>query len=203
VGVAVIAGLVIAAVFEATAPRIAANRAEKLAAAMALMLPRVHSWKEYALDDANRLVPAAADQPATIYAVYDADGALLGFTIKAQVMGYQDRILALYGYDPFAANVVGLEILASLETPGLGSRIATDAKFRANFRALDVSLDRSGQRLANPILVVPEGSRRQPWEIDAITGATVSSRAIGKLLNTSATSTLPVIHQNLPRLRDG
>lgn len=203
VGVAILAGLAIAGVFEATAPTIAANRAEKLADAIALMLPSLHTWAEYTLDDADGLVPATASQPAMIYAVYDAQSALLGFAIKAGAMGYQDRIQALYGYDPFAQSVVGLEILASLETPGLGSRIATDSRFRANFKALDVSLDPFGQGLDNPIVVVPDGTREQPWEIDAITGATVSSRAIGNLLNTSATRTLPIIQSNLAKLQDG
>jgi len=203
VGAAILAGLLIASVFEATAPSIAANRAAKLADAIATMLPSQQALIGYALDDAGRLVSATASQPATIYAVYDTREALLGFAIKADGMGYQDRIQALYGYDPFTQRVVGLEILASLETPGLGSRIATDAGFHANFKALDVALDAAGRRLEHPLVVVPQGTREQPWEIDGITGATVSSRAIGRLLNRSTAVTLPVIQTNLKRLQDG
>jgi len=203
VGAAILAAFAVAGVFEATGPRIAANRAEKLADAITLILPKAQAWTAYTLGDADQLVPAATSQAAAIFAVYDAQGALLGIAIKAEAMGYQDRIQALYGYDPFTQQVVGLKILASLETPGLGSRIATDARFGANFTALDVKLDPSGQRLDNPLVVVANGTRARPWEIDAITGATVSSRAIGRLLNTSAAHTLPIIQSNLSRLRDG
>ena len=36
--------------------------------------------------------------------------------------------------------MIGLQVLSSNETPGLGDRISKDAAFRKNFEALDASL---------------------------------------------------------------
>lgn len=203
VGTAMVAGLAIAGVFEATAPTIAANRAARLEAAISRVLPGASTWNRYALDNTGHLVQPDANIPATIYEARDDEGNHLGYAIRAHVMGYQDRIEAIYGYDPITDTVVGLEILASLETPGLGSRIATDAQFRANFEALDVSLDVTGTALVHAVTVVQAGKPPQPWEINAITGATVSSRAVARLFNESAARALPAIHSHRQTLDDG
>jgi electron transport complex protein RnfG len=41
------------------------------------------------------------------------------------------------------------------------------------------------------------------WEIDAISGATISSRAVGKLIGTSVQDVLPVVRKNLERIERG
>jgi electron transport complex protein RnfG len=87
------------------------------------------------------------------------------------------------------------------ETPGIGDKIYTDAAFLANFEALDARLDASGTALANPIRVVKHGSKRKPWEIDAISGATVTSKAVGRGINDSAQRLLPRLAPNLDQLR--
>ncbi|HID07807.1 MAG TPA: FMN-binding protein, partial [Armatimonadetes bacterium] len=69
------------------------------------------------------------------------------------------------------------------ETPGLGDKIITDKKFQKNFEALDAKLNKNGTALANAIVTVKAGSKKHDWQIDAISGATISSRAIGKALD--------------------
>ena len=44
-------------------------------------------------------------------------------------MGYQDVIRVLYGYSFAEEAVVGIRVLESKETPGLGTRIETDPDF--------------------------------------------------------------------------
>jgi electron transport complex protein RnfG len=48
-------------------------------------------------------------------------------------------------------------------------------------------------KLLNEIITVKHGTKKHPWEIDAISGATVSSKAIGKMLNNSAKKQFPRI----------
>jgi electron transport complex protein RnfG len=50
---------------------------------------------------------------------------------------------------------------------------------------------------------VKHGAKRNPWEIDAISGATVSSRAIGRALDKSVAAVGPVIARNLDRIKRG
>jgi len=81
--------------------------------------------------------------------------------------------------------------LESKETPGLGDKIDKDPLFLKNFEALDVKLSSPKLNIINDIEVVKRGSKQHPWQIDAITGATISSKAIGKILQESNKSNLP------------
>ena len=58
-----------------------------------------------------------------VHAGYDETGRLVGLALPARAMGYQDQIHALYGYSPEQEAIVGLRVLESRETPGLGDRI--------------------------------------------------------------------------------
>ena len=134
------------------------------------------------------------DPQATVHAGYDAMGELLGIAIPAQGMGYQDVIRILYGYSPAEEAIVGMQVLASKETPGLGDKIEKDPAFLANFRALDVALAADGQSLAQPVSVVKSGAKTSPWQIDGITGATISSKAIGNMLRHSTAYWVPRLY---------
>jgi Na+-translocating ferredoxin:NAD+ oxidoreductase RnfG subunit len=65
------------------------------------------------------------------------------------------------------------------ETPGIGDKIITDEAFLKNFEALDVKLAADMKALANAVKVVKHGTKQNAWEIDAISGATVTSKAVG------------------------
>jgi electron transport complex protein RnfG len=113
-------------------------------------------------------VADAADPDPAVYAGYGAGGALVGYAIPAAGAGYQDTIRLIYGFDPAARRVVGMQILESRETPGLGDRIFKDLGFVAQFRDLAVE---------PPVELVKDGATA-PHEVDAITGATISSAAV-------------------------
>lgn len=130
-----------------------------------------------------------------VHAGYDESGSLVGVAIQAQGMGYQDVIRILYGYDPASDAIIGMQVLASKETPGLGDKIEKDPAFLANFEALDVKLAPDGQSLQHPIEAVKGGQKSQPWQIDGITGATISSKAIAGMLRESSARWVPIIHR--------
>ena len=115
-------------------------------------------------------------------------------------MGYADIIRILYGYDHVNEIVTGITVLESKETPGLGDKIEKDEAFLANFEALDVKLNASGDALANMVVPVKNGEKTNAWEVDGITGATISSRAIANIIGESSNIVLPVIRKNLDKL---
>ena len=64
-------------------------------------------------------------------------GAVAAAAVPAAGPGFQDTIALLYGYQPAEQRVVGMEVLESRETPGLGDKIFKDAEFVAEFDAPD------------------------------------------------------------------
>jgi electron transport complex protein RnfG len=118
-------------------------------------------------------VEAPAKGEKAIYAAYDSTGAFVGFAIPSEGPGFQDTIQLIYGFKTTDRKIVGMQVLDSRETPGLGDKILKDEKFLAEFHALTVT----------PEVVAIKGQGTNPNEVDAITGATISSKAIVKIIN--------------------
>jgi len=137
------------------------------------------------------------EHPDVVFAGYDSRGTLVGVAVEAQRMGYQDVIRLVYGYSPADEAIIGVRVLESRETPGLGDRIETDSKFQQNFQQLSVALDPQQAKLAHPIEFVSAGTKTQPWQIDGISGATISSRAIAEMLRESTEKWVPRIRNRL------
>jgi len=203
VGVGFACGLLIVSAFVATRPIIERNRAEALRRAILEVLPAASSHASFVWHDDGRYVRSDGAGDASVHAGYDPEGRLVGLAVEAAGMGYQDVISVLYGYAFERDAIVGLRVLESRETPGLGDRIETDPAFRANFAALDVALDASGAALAHPIEAVKQGAKQHPWQIDGITGATISSKAIADVLARSAAREVPRIRRRLPDFEGG
>ncbi len=187
-----LSGLIIVAVYEATLPTITAYKAKVLREAVFKVLPGIDSLRRLAYRD-DRLVAVATeskDQDA-VFGGYDANGKLVGFAIPSAGPGFQDTIRLLYGYLPGRRKVVGMEILESRETPGLGDKIYKDADFVANFQ--DLSIDPE-------IVTVKKGRRSAPNEVDAITGATISSKAVVRIINQGNQRWLPRLIAVAPAL---
>lgn len=193
VGIGALCALVIVGVFQGTAARIADNQARFLADAIGDVLPVTVDTLAVDTDEAGRLV--VVDQPTVlpVFLAYDANGNLAGAVLTGIGMGYQDNIRVLYSYSFERQAIVGFKILDSKETPGLGDRVEIEPHFIANFEALDARLNENGDGLANPIITVKQGEKTDPWQIDGITGATITSEAIGDILNDSANQWIPVL----------
>ncbi len=131
-----------------------------------------------------------------VFMGYNADGELVGAVVTAQGMGYQDNIRVLYAYSFELDAIVGFKVLDSKETPGLGDRIEKEPHFLANFEKLDATLTLDGDALLHPIVTVKQGKKTDAWQLDGITGATITSEAIGEILNDSANTWAPVLEKN-------
>jgi electron transport complex protein RnfG len=90
-------------------------------------------------------------------------GEVVGHVLAASIQGYGGPIQSFVGLDPSNA-VTGVRILTQSETPGLGARI-TEEKFLKQFRGL--ALEAVALRRDDPA-----------GKVDAITAATISSRAV-------------------------
>jgi electron transport complex protein RnfG len=193
VGLAAACALLLALVFERTAPIIARNKAQALERALFRVLPAATRYQ--ALRWTDRFEAATDPAQAVAFAAYGEDDRLVGFAVPARGPGYQDTIVLLYGYDPRRQAIIGMTILDSRETPGLGDRVGFDAGFLRNFVQLDAALGADGATLLHAIESVPAGKKTQPWQIDSLSGATVSSRAVAAIIRASAALWVPRLYR--------
>jgi electron transport complex protein RnfG len=168
-------GLAVVGAYLLTQPRIERNRSEALEAAIFRVLDGARSRRAFVLRDREivALEPGAPAGADVVYAGYDAQDALVGFAIPAEGAGFQDTIKLIYGMQPGSGRMVGMEVLESRETPGLGDKIQKDTHFLSRFRDLNVS----------PTIALVKGAPGHDNEVDAISGATISSKAVVRILN--------------------
>jgi Na+-translocating ferredoxin:NAD+ oxidoreductase subunit G len=171
-----LSGLLLATTYAVTLPTIEANAAEALRQAVFQVVPGTVSMQKLVLQGERFVLADGSEAKAAIavYAAYGFDGHFLGYAIPGQGPGFQDTIKLLYGYDPAKQIVVGMQVLDSRETPGLGDKILKDPAFAAEFSTLAALPE---------IVVVKHGTGVKPNEVDGITGATISSKAVVRILN--------------------
>lgn len=199
VGIGVFCALLIVLVYEGTKERIDRLRAEALEKAVFKVLPGISSTRMFLLGADGNFTPVEAPDgkhPA-VYAGYDAAGEFIGVAIEARGQGYADVIRILYGYRPHSQSIVGFYVLESKETPGLGDKIEKDENFLANFKALSAKLDAESTRIQNKVTPVKQGGKTKTWEVEGITGATISSRAIGHIIGESTSDMVPLIYNQI------
>lgn len=182
-----LSGLALVTAYQLTLPTIEANKAAALRRAVFLVLPGSTQMQRLAWRG-ETLVPAPDVQPGeeAVYAAYDSTGTFVGYAIPAEGPGFQDTISLLFGLVPgesavIDGHIVGMQILESRETPGLGDKIFKDAAFQKNFDHLAIK----------PDVVLVKENPENPNEVDAITGATISSRAVVKIINSGLQEWVP------------
>ena len=200
-GVATLSGILVVLVFKLTAPIIEQNQREAIERAIFQVVPGAVSQVGFVVQGDGFKQAEEGDAGELVYAAYDAEGTLKGLALQAAQQGYQDVIKMLYGFDPGCQCITGLKILKMTETPGLGDKIAFDPGFLKNFQALDAALNAAGDALANAIVAVKAGSKTEAWQIDSISGATVSSVAVAKGLDKASQRLLPIVMRDLDLLR--
>ena len=200
--VATICGILIVSAYEGTLDAVTANKKIALERAVFKVIPGASQVSEYWASPAG-VAPAAGPAPeggVKFYVAYDAAGQMKGIAAEGAGKGYADVVRIMYAYDPGKQAITGIGVISMRETPGIGDKIYTDQAFLKNFVALDVRLGADLKALANTVKVVKHGTKQNPWEIDAIAGATVTSKAIGKGINDSAQKLLPLLVPNLDKL---
>ncbi|MCB9320494.1 MAG: FMN-binding protein [Lewinellaceae bacterium] len=168
-----LSGLVLVSSYLWTKPTIDANKAEAQRQAIFQVLPGTADYETLALQDGQLVV---SDEPGqeVVFLGRDSSQAFTGFAITGEEPGFSDIVTVICGYEPVEKAIIGYQVLDCKETPGLGDKIIRNEGFLANFKHLTVDPG---------IILVKNGTRKQPNEVDGITGATISSRTVVKLLN--------------------
>lgn len=108
--------------------------------------------------------------PYTCTEAYDENGKTIGYVLVTASTGYGGKISTMTGIDT-EGKVTGIEFLEIGETVGLGMN-ATKPTFKEQFKGLvsGISVNKNA----------PSGN-----EIKALTGATITSKAVTKGVNTA------------------
>lgn len=203
--VAAVCGLVIVGAYQLTLDAVTANRRAALERSVFKVIPAATSLVEYHALARGGVAPATPGEspPGALrfFAAYDAAGHLAGIAAEGVAKGYADNVRVLFGYQPGCQCISGLGVVSLRETPGIGDKILTDKAFLANFGALDARLNAELSALANEIRTVKHGTKRDAWQVDAISGATITSRAVGKAVNDSAQALLPRLVPEIEKVR--
>ncbi len=107
-----------------------------------------------------------------IYKIFNKRERILGYAFIAVGKGYQDDIVMMVGLNRSLDKIEGMEVLQSLETPGLGGKIM-ETGFKSQFKGLATSSD----------IIYINSVPKTDGEIQAITGATISTRSVVRILN--------------------
>jgi len=96
-----------------------------------------------------------------------------GVALVLKGSGFWGPISLVVGIAPDDYSIKGVEILEQLETPGLGARIE-ESGFRDQFK---------GKHFDRNIVVQIKGRAPGANDVSAITGATLTSKSIEKIIN--------------------
>ena len=172
------AGLLVVAVYRATLPAIQRYAAAKVDGAVREVLKAPARWDTlYLVKDALMAkAPAGVDATALprAYVGRDESGKRIGIAVVGEGPGFQEIMQLMIGFDPATGALIGIKVLDEKETPGLGDKIEVDPGFMAQFAS----------RIA-PVIGVKGRAGAPPNQVQTITGATISSRAVIKVVNTT------------------
>jgi electron transport complex protein RnfG len=153
-----------------TGPRIEAYRLEQLKLAIAEVLPSHESYDEINGGGMTLYVGKNSSDPEPVGVAFEAIG-----------NGFQGKISIMVGISIDFQKINAIKILEQLETPGLGTKIIIDPSNKAD----QFWFPNQFKNLASipQIEVVKNIKPSKPNEIQAITGATISSVAVATILN--------------------
>ena len=132
--------------------------------------PAIRSIFEGASNDpiADRFTIKDGEVDRTVF-VAVLDGEPRGVALETSGKGYGGDVGLMVGIDVKDDKLIGVGVTTHAETPGMGAKAKSDPSFVAQYEGL--SLDQ-------PIAVSQDGG-----SISAISGATITSRAVSKAAN--------------------
>lgn len=159
-----------------TLPNITASNLAKTNAALAAVYPEIDE-ANFASDEievSDDIAAAASAYSATVtnvYAITDG-GAEAGYAVQLDVSGSQSTISMVVGLDT-EGTVTGVSVIKSGETSGIGDKVTGNKPLPSGVGVLDQF---QGKSAADQPLKVG-------GNVDAISGATVSSKGITNGVN--------------------
>ena len=105
---------------------------------------------------------------------------IIGYAFPVGGPGFWGPVYGMVAVDSRASGILGAAFHKHTETPGLGGRIS-EPWFTEQFTGLNLFYPVTGDKKI--FYLKPEGTGQRPNELDAITGATGTSRAVEAFLN--------------------
>lgn len=178
--VGIISGAALVGVYQYTHPLIEKNKEEALQRAIFEVLPEAKDYDVITYNTVTKEVllrekdyRSTTEKEKVVYRGLDSSGALIGYALEGEGAGYQGEIKIMIGIDPGLNNTIGIEILESVETPGLGAKI-TSPWFKDQFNNL---------KILPLVELIKNKLPFKPNQVQAITGATISSQAVVDIVN--------------------
>ena len=172
-----LAGLLIVTAYQVTLPRIEHHKAEVVREAVQEVLGGASTFDTLYLYNGTlaKRLPAGTSSKGleTIYLGHDAEGKRVGFAVSGTQNGFQDPVTVMFGYDAAARKLIAMKVISNKETPGLGDKIVSDTSFVNAFVGVSA-----------PVNGVKKGRGKATGsDVLLITGATISSRAVIRIIN--------------------
>jgi electron transport complex protein RnfG len=181
-----LSGWLVVSVYRLTLPAVERHAAEREREAVYEVLKAPARWDTlYLVNNAlTRAAPSGPELARTpkAFVGYDATGKRLGVAITGAEPGFQEIVTLMIGFDPASGTLTGFKILDQKETPGLGDKVEHDSTFGGQFTG----------RLA-PLVGVRGRPGTGPNEVQTITGATISSRAVIRIVNNAVARWQPLL----------
>lgn len=165
-----IAAIALALTYDSTLDQILAQRKAINEQARKEVLPYAQEFKPIDEDILSQVI-SENDTIREIYAGYK-DGNVIGFAVKATPQGYGGEVEVITGIN-FDGKITGVRVGNHLETPGLGAN-ATNPSFYSQYNGKNVNME----------LKVVKSSPKDD-EIQALSGATITSKAVTDAANYS------------------
>jgi len=185
-----LSGMVLAGSYRLTKPLIEKHKLEELQQSIFVVLPDAKSYEDMHVAGIK------------LYKGITASNEVAGYAFVAEGTGFQGMIKMIVGIAPDLHTMSGMQVLEQVETPGLGAKI-TDESFEQQFSGLqpdwaDVTTAEvqkqskasseagtapTKQALPEFLTYVKIVTPDDPNEIQAITGATISSAAVVRIIN--------------------
>ena len=159
-GLAVCFGAGLAGVEASLADKIATNKLNETIGQIPLLVPGSTGAESQIVD--GRIV----------YRAINPDGELSGWSLTGRGQGFSDQNEVLIGLDAPCQTITGLYVLAQKETPGLGNKII-ERPWLEQFSGKDTL----------GTLAATKAQTSEENEVKTITGATISSESVTKIVN--------------------
>lgn len=160
--ICVVAATLLGFAYDTTREPIAIQQEKTRNSAMREVLPEATDFKDLSL---------SSDEVVSVYEG-TKDGAVIGYAITTNPKGYGGEVNILTGIDAEDDSITGISILSHNETPGLGANAEKPA-----FK--DQYIGKGGN------LVVVKSVPSKDDEIEAMTSATITTKAVTKGVNAS------------------
>lgn len=159
-------GAALAAVDKSLAGKIEQNKLADTRGQIPALVPGATGGEDFTVDG------------KVVYRALDAGGKQVGWVIPATGQGFADVIELLIGLDAKAQTITGVYVLAQKETPCLGDNI-TKPPFTGQF---------PGKNTAAPLEIVKGQAAEGTNQVQAVSGATVSSTSVAGIVNDTVTA---------------